>query len=102
MNRLNYLFLCESPTHSRDVSGDDQSALVDKLGVSPSRSRLPFPHRYHLGIVQQAQGRSTETAASPHYNNQSTIYSVNYSVTVLVYQLDGWLVPQSYSSLLVD
>jgi hypothetical protein len=65
MDRLNSHFLRPSRTLSRDVSGDGQSALVDKLGVSPSRSRLPGPHRYHAGIVQQAQGRSAETAVSP-------------------------------------
>jgi hypothetical protein len=37
--------------------------------------RLPGPHRYHQGIVQQAQGRSAETAVSPHHKNQSTIYN---------------------------
>jgi hypothetical protein len=41
MARLNSHFLRSSPTHSRDVSGDVQSTLVDKLGVSPSRSHLP-------------------------------------------------------------
>jgi hypothetical protein len=47
---------------SRRVSGDGQSALVVKLGVSPSRSRLlTGSHRYRKGIVQQAQGRSAET-----------------------------------------
>jgi hypothetical protein len=35
--------------------------------------RLIGSHRYHPGIVQQAQGRSAETAVSPHYNNQSTV-----------------------------
>jgi hypothetical protein len=50
MNRLNSGFLRPSPTRSRDVSGDGQSALVDKLGVSPNRSRLlTGPHRYHPG-----------------------------------------------------
>jgi hypothetical protein len=49
MNRLNSHFLRPS-TSSRDVSGDGQSALVDKLGVSPSRSRmLTRPRRYHWG-----------------------------------------------------
>jgi hypothetical protein len=62
--------------HNDHVSGDGQSALVDKLGVSPSRSRLlTGSHRYYPGIVQQAQGRSAETAVSPHHNNQSTVYS---------------------------
>jgi hypothetical protein len=53
-------------------TGGCQSAVVDKLGVSPSQSYLftgPQPH--HLGIVQQAQGRSAETAVSPHHDNQS-------------------------------
>jgi hypothetical protein len=74
MYRLNSHFLRPS-TGSRDVSGDGQSALVDTLGVSPSRSRLLIgPHRYHPGIVKQAQGRSAERAVSPHHNNQYTIY----------------------------
>jgi hypothetical protein len=75
MNRLNSHFL-RSSTCLRDVSGDGQIALVVKLGVSPSRSRLlTGPYRYHQGIVQQAQGRSAETSVSPHHNNQSTIYN---------------------------
>jgi hypothetical protein len=52
MDRLNSHFLRPSPTRSRDLSGDGQSALVDKLGVSSSQSRLPGPHRYHPGIEQ--------------------------------------------------
>jgi hypothetical protein len=72
MNRLNYNFLRPSPT-ALELSGDSQSALVAKLGVSPSRSRLlTGSHRYQPGIVQQAQGRSAETSVSPHHNNQST------------------------------
>jgi hypothetical protein len=75
MDRLNSHFFRPSPPRSRDVCGDDQSALIVKLGVSPSRFRLlTGPHRYHPGIVQQAQGRSAETAVSPHRSNQSTIY----------------------------
>jgi hypothetical protein len=66
MDRLNSHFLRPS-TGSRDVSGDGQSALVDKLGVVPSRFRLlTGPHRYP-GIVQQAQGRSAETVVSSHH-----------------------------------
>jgi hypothetical protein len=41
MDSLNSHFLRLSPTRSRYVSGDGQSALVDKLWVSPSRSCLP-------------------------------------------------------------
>jgi hypothetical protein len=52
MDRLNSHFFRPSRTRSRDVSGDGQSVLVAKLGVSPSRSRLPGPHRYHPGIEQ--------------------------------------------------
>jgi hypothetical protein len=77
MNRLNSHFLRPFPTGSRDVSGDGQSALVVKLRVSPSlRRQLTGPHRYHPGIVQQAQGRSAETAVSPHHNNQSTMAKI--------------------------
>jgi hypothetical protein len=55
MDRLNYHFLRHLQLAPRVVSGDGQSALVDKLGVSPSRSRLlTGSHRYHPGIVQQA------------------------------------------------
>jgi hypothetical protein len=50
MDRLNSHFLHPSPTRSRDVSGDGPSTLVDKLGVSPSRSHLPGPHHYYSGI----------------------------------------------------
>jgi hypothetical protein len=75
MERLNSQFLRPSPTPSRDVSDDGQSALVVKLGVSPSRYRLlTGSHHYHPGIVQQAQGRSAETAVSSHHNYQSTTY----------------------------
>jgi hypothetical protein len=74
MHNLNSHSLRPSPIRSRDVSGDGQSALVVKLGVSRSLSRLPGPYRYHPGIVQQAQGRSAETAVSPHHNIQSTVY----------------------------
>jgi hypothetical protein len=82
---LNSHFLRPSPTRSRDVSGDSQSALVDKLGVSPIRSRLlTGSHRYHPGIVQQAQGRSAETAVSPHNNNQSTVYQWTKKVRLCV------------------
>jgi hypothetical protein len=50
-------------------------ALVVKLGISPSRSRLlTGSHRYHPGIVQPAQGRSAETAVSLHRKNKSTVY----------------------------
>jgi hypothetical protein len=80
MHRLNSHLLRLSPTRSRDVSGDGQIALV-KLGLSPSRSRLPGPHRYHSGIVQQAQARSSETVGSPHHNNQSTIHNRIRDVT---------------------
>jgi hypothetical protein len=39
---------------SRGVSGDGQSAVVVKLGVSPSRSRLlTGSYRYHRGILQK-------------------------------------------------
>jgi hypothetical protein len=73
MNRLNSHFLRLFPTRSRDVSGDGQSTLVDKLGVSPSRSRLlTGPHRYHPGT----QGRSAKTSVSPQHN-QSTNLQVN-------------------------
>jgi hypothetical protein len=75
MNTLNSHFRRPSPTSSRNVSNDGQNALVDKLGVSASRSRLPGSHRYHMGIVQQVQVRSSETAVSPNHNMQSAIYN---------------------------
>jgi hypothetical protein len=51
--------------------------VVFKLGVSPSRSRLlTGSHRYHPGIVQEAQGRSAETAVSPHHNKQSRTFNL--------------------------
>jgi hypothetical protein len=49
MDRLNSYFLRPSPIRARDVSGDAQSALVDKLGVSPSRSRLLTGSHLSLG-----------------------------------------------------
>jgi hypothetical protein len=78
-DRLDSQFLRASPARSRDGSGDGQSALVVKLRVSPSRScLLTGSHRYHPGIVQQAQGRSSETAVSPHHNKLSAIYYTVY------------------------
>jgi hypothetical protein len=74
MDRLNSHFLRPSATRSRAVSGHGQSALVDKLGTSSADVLYQGPHRYHPGIVQQAQGRSYETAVSPHHTNQSTIH----------------------------
>jgi hypothetical protein len=83
-HRLHSHFLRPSPTRSRDVSGDGQSVLVVKLRVSPSRSRLlTGPHRYQPGIVQQAQGRSYETAVSPHHNKLSAIYCTVYCLNSL-------------------
>jgi hypothetical protein len=76
MDRLNSHFLRPPTTRSRAVCGKGQRALVDKLGVSCSRSRLPGPYRYYPGIVQQAQGRSAETAVSPQHNNQFTVYNL--------------------------
>jgi hypothetical protein len=76
MDRLSSHFLRPSPTRS----ADGQSALVVKLGVNPSRSRLPGPHRYNSGIVQQAKVRSSETAVTPHRNNQSAIYNLQTSI----------------------
>jgi hypothetical protein len=95
MDELNFHFL-PSPTRSRDVSGDGQTALVDMLGVSPSRARLTGPHRCHPG--DRTLGRSSETAVSPHYNNnnnQSTLYNLAkqhtalYSVMLRVTCLEG-------------
>jgi hypothetical protein len=75
MNRLNSHFLRPSPAGSRAVSVDGQSAPIDKLGVSPSRSRLlTGPYCCHPGIVQQAQGRSAEMAISPP--SQQPIYNL--------------------------
>jgi hypothetical protein len=74
MDRLNSHFLRPISYSSRGVSGDGQSALLVKLGVSPIPLRLlTGSHRYHPGIVQQAQLRSAETAVSPHHNYQSTV-----------------------------
>jgi hypothetical protein len=77
MDRLNSHFLRPHQLAPRVVSGDGQIALVDKLGVSPSRSRLlNGPHR--LSSVEGAigQGRSAEMAVSPHHNNQCTIFGL--------------------------
>jgi hypothetical protein len=78
MHRLNTNSLRPPPTAPKGVSGDGQSALVVKLGASPSRSRLlAVLHRYHPRIVQQAQGRSADTAVSTNHNhnNKSSIYN---------------------------
>jgi hypothetical protein len=75
MDRLNSHFLHPPPT-APEASGGSQIALVVKFGVIRSRSHLlTGPHRCHPWIVQQAQGRSSETALSPHHNYQSTIYN---------------------------
>jgi hypothetical protein len=74
MDKLNSHFLRPISYSSRGVSGDGQSALLVKLGVSPIPFRLlTGSHCYHPGIVQQAQLRSAETAVSPHHNYQSTV-----------------------------
>jgi hypothetical protein len=76
MDGLHSHFLRPSPAPYRDDSGDSQSTLVNKLRVSPSRSRIfTGSQRSHPGIVQQVQGRNAETAVSPHQNNQSTFYN---------------------------
>jgi hypothetical protein len=50
MDRLNSLFFRPLQLAPRVVSGDGQSALVDKLEVSPGRSRLlTGPHRLSSG-----------------------------------------------------
>jgi hypothetical protein len=68
-----HFFRPSSTVPEASLSGDGQSALIVKSGVSPSRSHLlTGSHRYHPGTVQQAQGRSAETAVSPHHKNQST------------------------------
>jgi hypothetical protein len=72
MDRLNSHFLRPSPT-APEVSGDGQSTLLDKLALADLVYSLAHIH-YHPGIEQQAQGRSAETAVSPHHNYQSTVY----------------------------
>jgi hypothetical protein len=75
-DRLNSHFLRPSPAAPEISLVTARSALEDKLGVRPSRScLLTGPHRCHPGIVQQAQGRSAETAVSPRHNNQRIIYN---------------------------
>jgi hypothetical protein len=50
MDRLNSHFLRPLQLAPRVISGDSQSTLVDRLGVSPSRSRLlTSPHRISSG-----------------------------------------------------
>jgi hypothetical protein len=77
---------------SRGVSGDGQSALVVKSRVSPSQYRLlTGSHRYHPGIVQQAQGRSADTAGSPHHKNQSTnLLQLLLLLLDWLIDFDGW------------
>jgi hypothetical protein len=72
MNRLNSHFL--HPYHtSPELSGDDQGAVVFKLGVSPGQSRLlNGSHHFHLDIAWQALGCSAEMAVSHRHNYQST------------------------------
>jgi hypothetical protein len=62
MHRLNSHFLRPSPAAP-------EASLVTARALWLS---ITDSHRYHPGIVQQAQGRSAETAVSPHHNNQST------------------------------
>jgi hypothetical protein len=56
-----------------EMSGDGQIALVNKLGVSPSRFHLLTGSHLYPGIVQHTQGRSAETAVLPHHNYQSAM-----------------------------
>jgi hypothetical protein len=73
MDRLSSIFLLPSPTRSRDVSGGGQSALVDKLGVSPSWYHLPRYTSLSPGdrtIWQRPQFWDV----SLNHNNQFTIY----------------------------
>jgi hypothetical protein len=61
---------------SRGVSGDGQSAVVVKLGVSPSRSRLlTCSYRYHRGILQKPEAAVLKRQSYPITisNLQSTV-----------------------------
>jgi hypothetical protein len=52
-----------------DSTGGCQSALVDKLGVSPSRYHHTMLHIAVTRDEQQARrGSSSETSVSPHHN----------------------------------
>jgi hypothetical protein len=89
----NRQFLLTGPPES---TGGCQGALVDKLGVSPSRSRLlTGPHRYHLGLVQQAQGRSVETTVSPHHNNNLP----KLQCDIQLHYIDFWRITHDLSNV---
>jgi hypothetical protein len=68
-NRLDSHFFAHSPTRSKYVFGDGQSALVNKLGVCRSRSRLLIgPDRYHprpkAALLRQQSHPVTTTSLS--------------------------------------
>jgi hypothetical protein len=53
-----------------DSTGGCQSALVDELGVSPSRYHHAMIHiAITWGEQQARRGRSSETSVSPHHKN---------------------------------
>jgi hypothetical protein len=73
MNRLNSYFLRPSPNCSRVVSGDGQSALIDKLGFNPSRYNLPrstslSPGDSTTGPRPQCLDGSLNPSQQPIYN----------------------------------
>jgi hypothetical protein len=82
MNRLNSHFPRPLQLAPRVVSSDGQSALVDNLGVSPSRSRLlTGPHRLSSGDRPRATVLRRQSYPITTTNLQSTARSISQSRT---------------------
>jgi hypothetical protein len=100
MDRLNSHFLRPSPNCSRDVSGDGQSALVDKLGFSPSRYHLPrstslSPGDSTTGPRPQCLDGSLTPSQQPIYNLHAskTVTAKLWPLKVLKYScLFSWVI----------
>jgi hypothetical protein len=81
MNRLNSHFLRPSPTRSRDVSGDGQSARVDKLGFSPSRSRLlTGSYRHHPVIIAYNRPKAAVLRRQSHPITTTSLQSTHSNI----------------------
>jgi hypothetical protein len=92
MDRLNYHFL--RPSHrSRDVSGDGQSALVDKLGLTPRRSRLlvhiAITWDSSIGPRPQCWDGSLTPSQQPVYNLQCAARGCELVVFIQTEQYSG-------------
>jgi hypothetical protein len=84
MDRLNSHFLCPLELAPRVVSGDGQSALVDNLGVSPSRYCL-LTGPYHLSSGDSTTGLGLQCWDGSLTPSQQPVYNLR------VRQEVGWI-----------